>query len=172
MVDCIGQLATKYNLSVSFDGNAYCAERQFDCIDANGAYDDDDNSDALSAWSIFGYGFIAVSIINLSSIGGLMVVPLMNKRAYSRVLLFFIAMAASALLANALFHLIPQALGLTGAASEKYDETMVIIFAGFYGFYVVGKVLDMSEFILNYLTLKINILINRLDQMLRLEQWQ
>ena len=65
-----------------------------------------------------------------------------------RVLLFFIAMAASALLANALFHLIPQALGLTGAASEKYDETMIIIFAGFYGFYVVGKILDMSKFLL------------------------
>ena len=70
-----------------------------------------------------------------------------------RVLLFFIAMAASALLANALFHLIPQALGLTGAASEKYDETMVIIFAGFYGFYVVGKILDMSKFLLIIITI-------------------
>jgi len=137
MVDCVG-LAARYNLSV-YDGDAYCAER-LDCVNN----ETPDNESALSAWTIFGYGFIAVSIINLSSIGGLMLVPMMNKRAYSRVLLFFIAMAASALLANALFHLIPQALGLTGEASEKYDETMVIIFAGFYGFYVIGKVLDMS----------------------------
>ena len=34
---------------------------------------------------------------------------------------------------------------MTGEASEKYDETMVIIFAGFYGFYVVGKLLDIGK---------------------------
>ena len=56
-------------------------------------------------------------------------------------------MAVSALLSNALFHLIPQALELDKAASEKYDETMLIIFAGFYGFYVVGKLLDIGKII-------------------------
>jgi len=132
------ELPQLYNVSSSFNGDAYCAAVS-ECVEKGSI-----EQNEMSIWTIFGYGFIAVTIINLSSIGGLMVVPLMNKRAYSRVLLFFIAMAASALLANALFHLIPQALGLTGAASEKYDETMVIIFAGFYGFYVVGKILDMS----------------------------
>ena len=75
-----------------------------------------------------------------------MIVPLVNKRIYHRVLLFFIAMAVSALLSNALFHLIPQALELQvgSPASQKYDETMMIIFAGFYGFYVVGKLLDIG----------------------------
>ena len=62
------------------------------------------------------------------------------------VLLFFIAMAVSALLSNALFHLIPQALELNAPTSQKYDETMVIIFAGFYGFYVVGKLLDIGTY--------------------------
>ena len=62
------------------------------------------------------------------------------------VLLFFIAMAVSALLSNALFHLIPQALELNAPTSQKYDETMVIIFAGFYGFYVVGKLLDIGKY--------------------------
>lgn len=97
-----------------------------------------------NAWVTFAYGFVAVTIINLSSIGGLMIVPLMNKRAYHRVLLFFIAMAVSALLSNALFHLIPQALELNEPNSQKYDQTMMIIFAGFYGFYVVGKLLDIG----------------------------
>ena len=54
-------------------------------------------------------------------------------------------MAVSALLSNALFHLIPQALELNAPTSQKYDETMVIIFAGFYGFYVVGKLLDIGK---------------------------
>ena len=62
-----------------------------------------------------------------------------------KVLLFFIAMAVSSLLSNALFHLIPQALELNAPTSQKYDETMVIIFAGFYGFYVVGKLLDIGK---------------------------
>lgn len=101
-------------------------------------------SESENVWVTFAYGFVAVTIINLSSIGGLMIVPLMNKRAYHRVLLFFIAMAVSALLSNALFHLIPQALELNAPTSQKYDETMVIIFAGFYGFYVVGKLLDIG----------------------------
>jgi len=101
-------------------------------------------SGSENIWVTFAYGFVAVTIINLSSIGGLMIVPLMNKRAYHRVLLFFIAMAVSALLSNALFHLIPQALELNAPTSQKYDETMVIIFAGFYGFYVVGKLLDIG----------------------------
>ena len=55
-------------------------------------------------------------------------------------------MAVSALLSNALFHLIPQALEITGPASDHYDRTMMIIFAGFYGFYVVGKLLDIGKF--------------------------
>jgi len=97
-----------------------------------------------NVWVTFAYGFVAVTIINLSSIGGLMIVPLMNKRAYHRVLLFFIAMAVSALLSNALFHLIPQALELNEPTSQKYDQTMIIIFSGFYGFYVVGKLLDIG----------------------------
>lgn len=115
-----------------------CAESQDDPIISP------EPSETENVWVTFAYGFVAVTIINLSSIGGLMIVPLMNKRAYHRVLLFFIAMAVSALLSNALFHLIPQALELDATTSQKFDETMVIIFAGFYGFYVVGKLLDIG----------------------------
>ena len=102
MTECV-DLLQRYNLTESFDGGSYCSElstcEQNDIVETE---------NPLSTWNIFGYGFIAVTIINLSSIGGLMVVPLMRKQAYSRLLLFFIAMAASALLSNALFHLIPQ----------------------------------------------------------------
>ena len=41
-------------------------------------------SGSENVWVTFAYGFVAVTIINLSSIGGLMIVPLMNKRAYHR----------------------------------------------------------------------------------------
>ena len=41
-------------------------------------------SESENVWVTFAYGFVAVTIINLSSIGGLMIVPLMNKRAYHR----------------------------------------------------------------------------------------
>ena len=41
-------------------------------------------SGSENIWVTFAYGFVAVTIINLSSIGGLMIVPLMNKRAYHR----------------------------------------------------------------------------------------
>ena len=41
-----------------------------------------------------------------------------------------------------------KALELEGGSSEskKYDETMMIIFAGFYGFYCVGKLLDIGMY--------------------------
>ena len=102
MTECV-DLLQRYNLTEDFDGGSYCT-------DLNSCKENDiiESENPLSTWTIFGYGFIAVTIINLSSIGGLMVVPLMRKQAYSRLLLFFIAMAASALLSNALFHLIPQ----------------------------------------------------------------
>jgi len=141
------QISILYNSSQPADSvSVICPEYvQLGCAELQGdPIISPEPSESENVWVTFAYGFVAVTIINLSSIGGLMIVPLMNKRAYHRVLLFFIAMAVSALLSNALFHLIPQALELNAPTSQKYDETMVIIFAGFYGFYVVGKLLDIG----------------------------
>ena len=55
-----------------------CAELQDDPIISPEPYESE------KIWVTFAYGFVAVTIINLSSIGGLMIVPLMNKRAYHR----------------------------------------------------------------------------------------
>ena len=55
-----------------------CAELQEDPIISP------EPSESENVWVTFAYGFVAVTIINLSSIGGLMIVPLMNKRAYHR----------------------------------------------------------------------------------------
>lgn len=141
------QISILFNSSLPTDFNPInvCPEYiQLGCAEEQSNVISHSTESSENAWVTFAYGFVAVTIINLSSIGGLMIVPLMNRRAYHRVLLFFIAMAVSALLSNALFHLIPQALELNEPTSQKYDQTMVIIFAGFYGFYVVGKLLDIG----------------------------
>ncbi|OXB74851.1 UNVERIFIED_CONTAM: hypothetical protein H355_000111 [Colinus virginianus] len=60
---------------------------------------------SAEAW---GFGFLSVSMINVASLLGLLIVPCTRKAFFSRVLTFFIALSIGTLLSNALFQLIPE----------------------------------------------------------------
>lgn len=61
-----------------------------------------------SAVEVWGFGFLSVSLINLASLLGVLVLPCTEKAFFSRVLTYFIALSIGTLLSNALFQLIPE----------------------------------------------------------------
>ncbi|ELW52782.1 Serine/threonine-protein phosphatase 2B catalytic subunit gamma isoform [Tupaia chinensis] len=61
-----------------------------------------------SAIEVWGFGFLSVSLINLASLLGALVLPCTEKAFFSRVLTYFIALSIGTLLSNALFQLIPE----------------------------------------------------------------
>ncbi|XP_066509306.1 metal cation symporter ZIP14-like [Hoplias malabaricus] len=91
---------------------------------------------------VWGYGFLCVTVISLCSLFGASVVPFMKKKFYSRVLLYFIALAIGTLYSNALFQLIPEAFGFDLMESD-YVFKSAVVFGGFYLFFFTEKVLKM-----------------------------
>uniref|UniRef100_S4R5A5 Metal cation symporter ZIP14 n=1 Tax=Petromyzon marinus TaxID=7757 RepID=S4R5A5_PETMA len=92
--------------------------------------------------SVWGYGFLCVTIISLCSLVGASVVPFMRKKFYRRLLMYFIALAIGTLYSNALFQLIPEAFGLD-PVKDGYVYKSAVVFAGFYLFFFAEKILKM-----------------------------
>ena len=65
-------------------------------------------SDHLSPISAWGFGFLAVSIISVSSLFGAFVVPFMKRSFYKVLLLFMVSLAVGVLCGSGIFHLIPH----------------------------------------------------------------
>lgn len=59
----------------------------------------------VSAW---GYGFIFVSIINVCSLGGAIVLPFMKSSFYKHILMFMLGLAVGSLAGSGLLFLIPE----------------------------------------------------------------
>lgn len=58
--------------------------------------------------TVWGFGFLSVSVINLASLLGVLILPCTEKAFFSRVLTYFIALSIGTLFSNALFQLIPE----------------------------------------------------------------
>ncbi|KAG9354730.1 hypothetical protein JZ751_001443 [Albula glossodonta] len=94
------------------------------------------------SWSVWGYGFLCVTVISLCSLVGASVVPFMRKTFYKRLLLYFIALAIGTLYSNALFQLIPEAFGFD-PMEDYYVSKSAVVFGGFYLFFFTEKILKM-----------------------------
>uniref|UniRef100_A0A8C9R1E4 Solute carrier family 39 member 8 n=1 Tax=Scleropages formosus TaxID=113540 RepID=A0A8C9R1E4_SCLFO len=92
-----------------------------------------------SAW---GYGFLAVSIINLSSLMGLALVPFAAKPCFPKVLSYFTALGIGTLFSNAVLQLIPEVLGFDPGA-DNYNLSVTGIFGGFYVLFFTEGILKM-----------------------------
>lgn len=57
---------------------------------------------------VWGYGFLAVTVINLAALVGLFLVPLTKKSYFPKVLTYFIGLAIGTLFSNAVLQLIPE----------------------------------------------------------------
>ncbi|CAL8274133.1 unnamed protein product [Merluccius merluccius] len=94
-------------------------------------------------YTVWGYGFLAVTIINLASLFGLMLIPFTHKPYFPKVLTYFIGLAIGTLFSNAVLQLIPEALGFD-PKSDNYVHNAVGIFGGFYLLYFMEKILKMA----------------------------
>lgn len=59
-------------------------------------------------FTVWGYGFLAVTIINLASLLGLVLIPFTKKPYFPKVLTYFIGLAIGTLFSNAVLQLIPE----------------------------------------------------------------
>lgn len=93
-------------------------------------------------YSVWGYGFLAVTVINLSALLGLLLIPFTKKPYFPKVLTYFIGLAIGTLFSNAVLQLIPEALGFDPKA-DNYVANAVGIFGGFYLLFFMERVLRM-----------------------------
>ncbi|KAK5857748.1 hypothetical protein PBY51_010972 [Eleginops maclovinus] len=94
-------------------------------------------------YSVWGYGFLAVTVINLASLLGLFLIPFTKKPYFPKLLTYFIGLAIGTLFSNAVLQLIPEALGFDPKL-DNYVANAVGIFGGFYLLFFVEKVLKMA----------------------------
>lgn len=57
------------------------------------------------------YGILSVTIINLASLLGLILTPLIKKSYFPKILTYFVGLAIGTLFSNAIFQLIPEVRG-------------------------------------------------------------
>ena len=60
-------------------------------------------------YEVWGYGLLMVTLISLTSVVGVGVMPLMSRAFYSNLLTCLIGLAVGSLAGSAVFHLIPSA---------------------------------------------------------------
>ncbi|EDO42960.1 predicted protein [Nematostella vectensis] len=57
---------------------------------------------------LWGYGLLSITIISLSSLLAIAIIPLLGKAAYAKIMSFLVALAIGTLSGDALLHLIPH----------------------------------------------------------------
>lgn len=97
-----------------------------------------------SSTEVWGYGVLFVTLISLCSLVGVSVLPLMGKAFYSKLLTVLIGLAVGSLSGSSLFHLIPQAFGLTDADPDHgYLKTSILLFGGVWLFFMIERFLKI-----------------------------
>jgi len=100
-----------------------------------------------SSPEVWGYGLLMVTLISLTSIVGVAVLPLMSRSFYSRLLTSLIGLAVGSLVGSAIFHLIPAAFRLAEISSlypnHSYLWISLSIWLGMYLFFIIERFLKM-----------------------------
>ncbi|XP_058885689.1 metal cation symporter ZIP8-like isoform X1 [Acipenser ruthenus] len=94
-------------------------------------------------YQVWGFGVLAVTIINLASLLGLALVPFIKKPYFPKVLTYFIGLAIGTLFSNAVLQLIPEAFGFDPKV-DSYVLQAAGIFGGFYILYFTERLLQIA----------------------------
>ncbi|XP_059192970.1 metal cation symporter ZIP14 isoform X2 [Centropristis striata] len=89
---------------------------------------------------VWGFSFLSVTVINLFSLTGVFIMPLMKTRYMKHALTFFIALAIGTLYSTAILQLLPEAFGFD-PMKDFYVSKSAVVFGGFYLFFFTEKVL-------------------------------
>nr|XP_060635145.1 metal cation symporter ZIP8 [Anolis sagrei ordinatus] len=95
-----------------------------------------------SPTEVWGFGFLAVTIINFAALLGLVLTPLLKKDYFPKILTYFVGLAIGTLFSNAIFQLIPEAFGFDPKV-DNYIDKAVAVFGGFYILFFVERILKM-----------------------------
>jgi len=99
-----------------------------------------------SSAEVWGYGLLMVTLISITSIIGVGVLPLMSRSFYSRLLTSLIGLAVGSLAGSAVFHLIPSAFKLSEVEFYPHHSYLAIsmsVWLGMYLFFVIERFLKM-----------------------------
>jgi len=95
---------------------------------------------------VWGYGVLCVSLISLTSVVGVTIMPVMTKLFYSRLLSVLIGLAVGSLSGSAVFHLIPSAFRLAEVSfypHHSYLDISLTIWLGIYLFFLLERFLKI-----------------------------
>ncbi|XP_046552426.1 metal cation symporter ZIP14-like [Haliotis rubra] len=93
--------------------------------------------------AVWGYGILFVTLINLCSLVGVIVLPFMKMAIYKQILIFMVALAVGALAGSGLLFLIPEAFGLVHESHGNMDYIFkaCTIMGGIYLFYLTERIM-------------------------------
>ncbi|XP_039615115.1 metal cation symporter ZIP8 [Polypterus senegalus] len=100
------------------------------------------HADKPLPYQVWGFGILAVTLINLAALLGLALIPCTKKPYFNKVLTYFIGLAIGTLFSNAVLQLIPEAFGFDPKVDD-YVFQAVAIFGGFYLLFFLEKVLKI-----------------------------
>ncbi|XP_007890061.1 metal cation symporter ZIP8 [Callorhinchus milii] len=95
-----------------------------------------------SATEVWGFGFLTVTIINLTSLFGVALIPLTKKTYFPKVMICFMGLAIGSVFSNAILQLIPEAFGLMPQDND-YILKSVVVLGGFYLLFFIEKILKI-----------------------------
>lgn len=104
------------------------------------------NQEKPSPKEVWGYSFLFVSLINLCSLAGALILPCMKMAAYKIILMFLVALAVGTLVGSGLLVLIPEALELTGGEGQEaqmFIWKMTTVMGGIYLFFITERIMRM-----------------------------
>jgi len=99
-----------------------------------------------SSTEVWGYGLLMVTLISLTSVVGVGVLPLMSKSFYSNLLTSLIGLAVGSLAGSSVFHLIPSAFRLADIEMyphHSYLNISLTIWTGLYLFFIIERFLKI-----------------------------
>jgi len=90
---------------------------------------------------VWGYGILSITVISLTSLLAIAIIPLMGHSIYKKIMSFLVALAVGTLSGDALLHLIPHAFESGhsdhGEGHKQNIYKSCVILAGIYVFFMV-----------------------------------